>query len=100
MKKIYIAGPCTGLPESNYPAFHAEAARLRALGYEVENPAESEPPPCGTWEGWMRLGLTKMLLCDSVVLLPGWASSRGATIEHRLAVSLGMGVRLAREVTT
>ena len=41
--KIYIAGPMTGLPELNFPAFHAEAARLRAFGYEVINPAEINP---------------------------------------------------------
>jgi hypothetical protein len=32
MKRIYIAGPMTGLPEFNYPAFNAEAQRLRGLG--------------------------------------------------------------------
>ena len=41
--KIYCAGPMTGLPELNFPAFHAEAARLRAFGYEVINPAEINP---------------------------------------------------------
>lgn len=39
-QRIYLAGPMTGLPEHNFPAFHAEAARLRGLGYHVENPAE------------------------------------------------------------
>jgi hypothetical protein len=33
----------TGLPEFNYPAFHAEAARLRAQGFEVVSPAEINP---------------------------------------------------------
>ena len=40
MKRIYLSGPMSGLPELNFPAFHAEAARLRALGFEVVNPAD------------------------------------------------------------
>ncbi|MCY1527250.1 hypothetical protein D9M68_623110 [compost metagenome] len=48
MKRIYLAGPMTGLPEFNYPAFHAEAARLRALGYQVENPAENQAQDLST----------------------------------------------------
>jgi hypothetical protein len=60
----------TGLPDLNYPAFHAEAARLRALGYTVENPAENVPPNPPSWENYMRLGLRQMLACDALVLLP------------------------------
>lgn len=30
--KIYIAGPMTGLPDLNFPAFHNEARRLRMQG--------------------------------------------------------------------
>ena len=57
MTRVYIAGPMTGLPDFNYPAFNAAAAKLRALGLEVLNPAENPPPPCGTWTGYMRMAL-------------------------------------------
>ena len=33
--RIYIAGPMSGLPEFNHPAFHAAAAQLRGAGYIV-----------------------------------------------------------------
>ena len=88
---IYIAGPCTGHADFNYPAFNAEAARLRALGYRVENPAEN--PAQDTWQAYMRQALAQMLKCDAVALLPGWMGSRGALIENGLAVSLGIPAR-------
>lgn len=92
--KIYIAGPMTGYPEYNYPAFHAAADRLRALGHQVENPADNaaNPPPCGTWAGWMRLAIAQLIKCDTILVLDGWYDSPGALVEHRLAVGLGMRV--------
>ncbi len=92
MKRIYIAGPMSNLPALNYPAFHAAAERLRALGYHVENPADNYPPACGSWEGWMRLGITQMLTCDAVATLPGWVKSRGACVEVGLAQQLSIPV--------
>lgn len=99
MRHIYLAGPMTGLPDNNYPAFHAEAARLRSLGYTVENPAENDAPPCGTWLGWMRLALAQLVCCDTVVFLDGFTTSRGAKIEANLAIDLGLNTMMAREIT-
>jgi Domain of unknown function (DUF4406) len=92
MKRIYIAGPMTGLPDFNYPTFNREAERLRALGYHVENPAENPEPPCKSWSGYMRMALAQLVTCDVVALLPGWHSSRGAVIEHQTANSIEIGV--------
>lgn len=90
--RIYVAGPMTGIPAFNYPAFHAKAAELRAEGHHVESPSENTAPACGTWEGWMRLAIAQLITCDQIVLLPGWERSRGAEIEYRLARELGMEV--------
>lgn len=98
--KIYLAGPMTGLPEFNYPAFHAVARHLRGLGHEVENPAENPEPPCKSWEGYMRLAVAQLARCDTVALLPGWLASRGARLEHRLAVALGLRVMNVEELAT
>jgi hypothetical protein len=91
-KRIYIAGPMSGLPAMNYPAFHAMALNLRARGLHVENPAENKPPLCDSWLGYMRLAVAQLATCDAVVLLPGWAKSKGACIEHQLAVGLGLEI--------
>ena len=90
MKRIYIAGPMTGLPDLNFPAFHAEAARLRALGYEVSNPAEINPDPTAGWEACMRADIAELVKCDGVALLPGWERSRGASLEAHIAHNLDM----------
>ena len=93
VKRIYIAGPMSGLPDFNYPAFHAAAAVLRAQGHHVENPAENPSPACGTWQGYMRMSLCQIAVCDCLYMLPGWRSSRGARIEHGLALDLGLEVQ-------
>lgn len=98
MKRIYIAGPMTGLPDLNYPAFHAEAARLRGLGHHVENPAENPAPACGSWQAYMRMAISQLITCDSLVLLPGWQGSKGAMLEACIATELGMSVEESAHV--
>lgn len=93
---IYIAGPMTGYPEHNYPAFNAEAFRLRSLGFEVLNPAEG--PAQDSWAAYMRQALRMVLGATHLVLLPGWLTSRGANLEHQVATELGMRCLLASDV--
>lgn len=95
-RRIYIAGPMTGLPDFNYPAFNAEAARLRALGYHVENPAEN--PGQQSWAAYMRVAIRQMLTCDTIALLPGWEQSKGARLELSIARRVGLKLALAAMV--
>ncbi|WP_238947821.1 DUF4406 domain-containing protein [Caldimonas brevitalea] len=80
----------SGLPDLNFPAFHAEAARLRDLGYRVVNPAEINVDPSLGWAACMRADIAQLVTCDGVALLPGWENSRGARLEQHIAQSLGM----------
>lgn len=95
MKRIYVAGPMTGHPELNFPAFHAVAAALRAQGHHVENPAEINADPDAEWLACMRMDIARLVLCDGVHMLPGWEKSRGARVEHGLAVGLGLEITYA-----
>lgn len=95
MKRIYLAGPMTGCPDLNFPLFHAEAARLRALGFDVVNPAEINADPAAKWTDCMRADIAQMVTCDAVATLPGWQRSRGASIEVGLAHGLEMPVHEA-----
>jgi hypothetical protein len=47
----------------------------------------------------MRVAIRQMLTCDQVAMLPGWKRSRGALIEHWIAVALGMRARPCEEFT-
>lgn len=89
MKRIYLSGPMTGLPEYNFPAFFAEAERLRGLGFDVVNPAEINPDG-GTWEECMRRDVALLVTCDHVATLPGWDKSQGAQLEVYIADRLGI----------
>jgi hypothetical protein len=90
---IYISGPMTGLPEFNFPAFHAAAAQLRSLGYEVINPAEFGEGEGKTWADCMRKDIKALMDCTHVAVLPGWENSKGARIEVYLAGQLEMPVK-------
>lgn len=109
---IYLAGPMTGIPEFNFPAFNAATAKLRADGHFVFNPAErdierhngidiSKGNPTGSQEvaaqqhGFsLREALADdtAFICkeaDAIAMLPGWETSKGARAEWALAIALG-----------
>lgn len=92
MKKLYVAGPMTGYKDFNFPAFAAAAADLRAAGYEVINPAELNAGNDGDWLACMRNDIAALVTCDGVAALPFWTNSKGANIEIKLAVGLGLRV--------
>lgn len=102
--RLYLAGPMTGLPDFNRPAFHAAAAALRAAGYEVVNPAElnesepiTDPDGPGAWERYMRRDIPHLCKCDAVALLPGWTESQGAQLEEEIAFRLSMPIETTDE---
>jgi hypothetical protein len=89
---VYISGPMTGIADLNAPAFAAEAARLLALGYQVENPADVVLPDGATWADYMRADIPRLLACTHIRMLDGWTMSKGARLEHHIAISLGLEV--------
>ncbi len=93
-KSVYIAGPMTGLPDLNFPAFHAEAARLRELGWDVVNPAEINQDKHLSWKQCMRTDIAALVFCDAIQMLPNWEQSEGATLEHHIAERLGLTIYL------
>jgi hypothetical protein len=94
--KIYIAGPMTGYPDFNYPAFDAAFVELRKKGYEAISPAvwdTTDPKKIKPWEFYTRAGLELMLKADAVATLKGWDESKGAGLEVYVARALEMPVK-------
>lgn len=88
---VYIAGPMTGHPQHNYPAFAYVVTVLRAKGIEAHSPHEIDGSSTDrTWDWYMREALKMMLGCDELVLLPGWRESKGACLERHVAEALGI----------
>lgn len=94
MTTLYVAGPMSGYPDFNIPAFRAAEQQLRCAGYRVLSPADvsqqtdlTTPSP---WDWYMRRALGLLLQADGVALLTGWTGSKGAKLEHHVARTLGM----------
>lgn len=108
-KTIYLAGPMSGYPDFNFPAFYAAEDKLVAEGWEVFNPADKEQErthkklnpesfasgtpgqlvesgfdfrTCYIWD------VTKVCEADAIYMLPGWQYSPGACGEHAVAVAM------------
>lgn len=86
--KVYVAGPMTGLPQFNRPAFFAAEAYLQGQGAWVMNPAVL---PDG-WEhdAYMRIAIPMLMECEAVAFLPGWQQSKGARQEFTRAHAFGL----------
>lgn len=105
---IYIAGPMTGYPEYNFPAFFEAAEALTEGGWMVFNPAQHDLDVHETMEKLTEafaadkeqclrdcLSWDTMVICDhcdAIFMLNGWENSKGARAEWALANALGLQI--------
>ena len=101
---VYISGKMTGEP--NYrDIFHKHELALISLGNEVFNPvylsdyliASHHIDDKTAWTEEMRGFFLKedikaLLQCDTIYMIPGWESSRGATFEREVAEKCGIKI--------
>lgn len=102
--KLYIAGPMSGLPQDNYPAFEAAMHQLASVGYDpvsphtVATPAEIlksramglEFRQTPEYASIMQRCVSLLQGCQGVALLPGWGGSQGAQREVTVAAMRGL----------
>jgi hypothetical protein len=117
-KKYYLAGPMSGIPHFNFPAFDAACERLRAAGFEIVSPHEHDTPETqkrparpsmartcrkSGAESWAECLARDVVLigdvCDGIIFLPDWQRSRGAKLEAFTGLLCGkeFGVYVAHE---
>lgn len=88
---IYICGPMTGLPYSNYPAFNAMERYLENY-YEckIVNPASNfGGDPTLPRESYMQIDISNLSThCTGMVMLPNWEKSQGAITEFLVGSQL------------
>lgn len=91
--RVYLAGPMSGKPNFNYPAFHAGASYLHSYGYDVMNPAESFDMRVDLPYAWyLREAIRLVTISEELYLLDGWHMSKGALVELHIALALGLPV--------
>lgn len=97
IERLYVAGPMSGYPDANYPAFNEAAERLSGAGFEVLNPAVAVVGTEAHYTDFIREDLRMMLDCHGVAVLEGWWESVGARNEVQVAGILKMPVRPVAE---
>jgi hypothetical protein len=103
--RVYISGPMRGLPDYNYPVFHAVAEEIAKNGVDGGGYPHEDTPlnPAANYGGdtsrditeYMQQDLHQVLSADALVLLPGWERSEGAQLEIRVASAVGKRFFLA-----
>lgn len=77
---VYLAGPMSGKPMFNYPAFYGMAGLIaKEYSCEVLNPARQ--PNGLSYDEYMRRAFDDLDRATVIVLLDGWSQSKGATKE-------------------
>ena len=88
-KRIYIAGPITGV-DGYEESFNKAAADLEALGFEAVNPIAPGLVEGADYKHYIDRGLRMLMECDAIYMLPGWRKSKGATLESFYAMICGL----------
>ncbi|NQD71652.1 DUF4406 domain-containing protein [Sphingobacterium shayense] len=93
---VYIAGPISGQPDLNRPAFYAADEILKHKGFITRNPHEFCSDIVSANESdprYYRRGIEVLTKeCTDIILLDNWAHSAGAAEERRVAILCGIRV--------
>ena len=81
MRKVYIAGKVTGLPQQEVVDKFAKAQKdIEGMGFEVVNPIEVVSDFNAPWNEAMKMCVNALFECNAIVFLPCWTDSKGAQL--------------------
>jgi hypothetical protein len=90
MKKVYISGKISGLPENEVREKFDNAEReMIEQGYEVVNPLKNANSYNASWQIHIAIDIIQLIGCDAIYLLSDWLYSRGASLEQKIAETTG-----------
>lgn len=96
MKRIYVSGKMSDLPDFNFDKFEKAERQLLDKGYSVVNPHKiPENQVEGmSWGQYMVNDLRYILQCDAIAVLDDWTTSPGAQLEMLFAQREGKKIYL------
>jgi hypothetical protein len=89
-KKVYISGKITGIETEAETLFQKAEDQLVKLGFEPVNPMKLNHQHDLSWHSYMKEDIKALCDCDAICMLKNWKDSKGAIIEHMLAIQLGI----------
>lgn len=93
-KRVYISGKISGLDikvAEGY--FESMENQIKEAGHIPINPMKVMAyHPDHTWEDYMIADIRALFGCTAIVMLENWQDSRGAKIEHAIALNNGMEI--------
>ena len=104
MKKIYISGPITGVPDF-MERFHEAESRIRTKyqqnTVEIINPARLMPQfeEHLTYAQIIDVCLSLLSNCDAIYMMRGWKKSTGACIEYGYAKATNKTIIWSGDIT-
>lgn len=93
-ENIYISGPISGQEQNAKKSFLKAYHMLNREGYYAINPFDiGNQLNCKKWNEYMREDLKEMISrSNQIYMLDGWVHSKGARLEHDIAISLGFNI--------
>lgn len=92
MKKVYISGKITGIENEAPLIFSNAESMLQSHGFFTINPLSLKHDHDKSWCAYMKEDIKALCDCNCIYMLSNWQASKGAKIEHQIALYLNLEI--------